>query len=102
MIRVFTLVGALSGGLLASGLNFNTQLPIKDCFTNETTSSELSNLYKSTFPLEEKRELQKRLRIKKESPDFSRSFVFRIRIFRKKISLNFLWIGTAIFSRMRN
>ncbi|EMM93192.1 hypothetical protein [Leptospira interrogans] len=70
LIRVFTLVGALSGGLLASGLNFNTQLPIKDCFTNETTSSELSNLYKSTFPLEEKKRIAETIAYKEGKSRF--------------------------------
>ncbi|UOG30876.1 hypothetical protein [Leptospira noguchii] len=55
LVQIFTLVGIVSADLSASGLNFNTQLSIKECFTNETTSSELSNLYKSTLPLEEKK-----------------------------------------------
>lgn len=102
LTRTLTLVGIVSGSLLASGLNLNTQLPIKECFTNEITSSELSNLYKSILPLEEKKELQKQSHIKKENPDIGRSFVFRIKIFRKRIILNFLWIGTVIFLCMRN
>ncbi|EJO69178.1 hypothetical protein [Leptospira kirschneri] len=57
LIRTLTLVGIVSGSIVASGLNFNTQLPIKECFTNEITSSELSNLYKSILPLEEKKRI---------------------------------------------
>ncbi|EKO62365.1 hypothetical protein [Leptospira kirschneri] len=57
LTRTLTLVGIVSGSLLASGLNLNTQLPIKECFTNEITSSELSNLYKSILPLEEKKRI---------------------------------------------
>lgn len=44
---VSMLIGIYSESSIASGLNFNTQSPIQDCFTNEIVSSELSNLYKS-------------------------------------------------------
>ncbi|MBM9500823.1 hypothetical protein JWG44_11245 [Leptospira sp. 201903071] len=50
-------LGIATGSLKASGLNFLTQLPIQDCFTNEAASSELSNLFKSTISLEEKKRI---------------------------------------------
>ncbi|PJZ54526.1 hypothetical protein [Leptospira adleri] len=50
-------LGTLTGSVQASGLNFLTQLPIQDCFTNEAASSELSNLFKSTISLEEKKRI---------------------------------------------
>ncbi|XDD50027.1 hypothetical protein AB3N59_16940 [Leptospira sp. WS92.C1] len=55
---VFSLIGIgfVSGSLFASGLNFNTQLVVQDCFTNEP-SSELASLFKSTQSLEEKKRL---------------------------------------------
>lgn len=95
-------IGIYSGSLIASGLNFNTQSPIQDCFTNEITSSELSNLYKSSLPLEEKKGSQKRSRTKKENPDFNRSPVFKPRIYQRRIMQNFFWIGIVIYSHTKN
>ncbi|TGK23712.1 hypothetical protein [Leptospira stimsonii] len=56
LIGIFFL-GIASGSLPASGLNFLTQLPIQDCFTNEASSTELANLFKSTISLEEKKRI---------------------------------------------
>ncbi|RHX92406.1 hypothetical protein [Leptospira stimsonii] len=56
LIGIFFL-GIASGSLSASGLNFLTQLPIQDCFTNEASSTELANLFKSTISLEEKKRI---------------------------------------------
>ncbi len=56
LIGIFIL-GIASGSLSASGLNFLTQLPIQDCFTNEASSTELANLFKSTISLEEKKRI---------------------------------------------
>ncbi|AOP35582.1 hypothetical protein A0128_18085 [Leptospira tipperaryensis] len=57
ILLAFLFLGSITGGLSASGLNFITQLPIQDCFTNEAASSELSNLFKSTISLEEKKRI---------------------------------------------
>ncbi|EMO59536.1 hypothetical protein LEP1GSC161_1277 [Leptospira santarosai str. CBC1416] len=99
---VSMLIGIYSESSIASGLNFNTQSPIQDCFTNEIVSSELSNLYKSPLPLEEKKGSRKRFRTKKENPDFNRSPVFKARISRRKSIRNFFWIGTVIYSCTEN
>ncbi|AXR60238.1 hypothetical protein [Leptospira mayottensis] len=64
------LIGIYSGSLIASGLNFNTQSPIQDCFTNEITSSELSNLYKSSLPLEEKKRIAEKISYKEGKSRF--------------------------------
>ncbi|MBE8363410.1 hypothetical protein [Leptospira borgpetersenii] len=63
-------IGIYSGSLIASGLNFNTQSPIQDCFTNEITSSELSNLYKSSLPLEEKKRIAETISYKEGKSRF--------------------------------
>ncbi|MBM9579549.1 hypothetical protein JWG45_20600 [Leptospira sp. 201903070] len=57
ILYILIFLGFASGRLNASGLNFLTQLPIQDCFTNEAASSELSNLFKSTVSLEEKKRI---------------------------------------------
>lgn len=64
------LIGIYSGSLIASGLNFNTQSPIRDCFTNEIASSELSNLYKSSLPLEEKKRIVEEISYKEGKSRF--------------------------------
>lgn len=67
---VSMLIGIYSESSIASGLNFNTQSPIQDCFTNEIVSSELSNLYKSPLPLEEKKRIAETISYKEGKSRF--------------------------------
>ncbi|WP_036096484.1 hypothetical protein [Leptospira weilii] len=70
LILISALGGLVSGNPFASGLNFNTQTPVRDCFTNEAASSELSNLFKSPLPLEEKKRIAETIAYKEGKSRF--------------------------------
>ncbi|MCG6169495.1 hypothetical protein LFX25_16785 [Leptospira sp. FAT2] len=63
-------VSISAGNLSASGLNFHTQVGVQECFTNEASSSELSNLFKSAIPLDEKKRIAETIAYKEGKSRF--------------------------------
>ncbi|WP_429946402.1 hypothetical protein [Leptospira yasudae] len=69
-VLISTWIGICFGNLSASGLNFHTQVGVQDCFTNEASSSELSNLFKSSIPLDEKKRIAETIAYKEGKSRF--------------------------------